>query len=561
MEKKNNFVKVVLPCLFTIVAIALFSTWVQKHLTSDQVVLLNKGWNVQIDKEKYHKVNLEDFHFGVLSRGDTLIMTTTLPEYTGSKCLTAQNQRAWLEVYVGEDENPLFSFGKNEYERGEMIASGYMWVELPESASGQKLTMVYHVLRNNAFSSVWVPRLGNTVSIVRDTYGSVAAQIWLCLFFIMLGLLMIVISLPFCFKYREVHRFLYIGIFGVLTGIWVLTYNYAIDVVSPNYMMNTYIEYVCLYLMPIPLLIFFIEIVEGKWKKHLFGSMAIIDFVFCTIALFLQWNHIVAFWDSLNPFHLLVVIELLAGVLLLLRTFREKELENQYLLLGFLIVLVTALWDVGLYRIQRFLGTGAAFMKLWNLTYSLMVMILCMIISSMIHLFERIKLKNTEEVLERLAYQDSLTGLYNRAKITECVDEIDRSQERDYALISMDLNSLKYYNDTKGHEHGDRYLCCFAQCLSSFWKGKGITGRIGGDEFIVLLPHTKQDAAEQLMEQFLQVLSQENERQADLKMETAYGIAYGQEDQAENVREAYRLADARMYEMKRGMKNARVSHE
>ncbi len=557
MEKKKGFLTVAVPCLLIVVAMALFSAGMQHHLASDDVQFLTDGWNVRINEKEYDKVDLSTFHFDILSRGDVLTMTTILPEFGDGKCLTMKNQRAWMEVYLEDATEPAFSFGKESYEAGRMIASGYMWIPLPETASGQKITVVYHILRNKAFSSVWVPRLGDSLTVVRDTYGSSAAQIWLCLFFVLLGILLLAVALPFYFKQPELHRFLHIGAFCVLTGVWVLTYNYAVDIFIKNYMVNTYIEYTCLYLMPIPLLIFFREIVEGEGKKRLFAGMAAVTLVFCVIALGLQLTNVMPFWDSLNLFHLLAVTELCIGVFLLLRTFNGKELENQYLLAGFLVVLVTALWDVGIYQIQRFFGIGDKYMKTWNVAYGLMVMILCMIASSMIYLFERIKLKNTEALLERLAYEDFLTGLYNRAKIAELADEIDRTGERDFAVISMDLNSLKHYNDTMGHAYGDQYLLGFAGFLRGFWRNLGVVGRMGGDEFIVMLRRTHREKVEQQMKEFEENLARENEKNQDLKMDTAYGVAYGEEHAGETVRQVYRHADERMYEMKRRMKKGR----
>lgn len=557
MEKKNNFRQVLLPCLLMVIAIILFSSQVQKKISTDNVVMLDDGWDVEINGAEYRNVNLETFHFEVLNRGDVLSMTTVLPQFTGGKCLTAKNQRAWMEVYIGDSEEPFFSFGKESYEKGQMIASGYMWIPLPDSASGQPVTIVYHILRNGAFSSVWTPRVGDSVNFVRDTFSEDSAEIWLCLFFALLGIILTLIFLPFSFRYKELRCFLYIGIFCVLTSGWMLTYNYSVDIITSDYMRNTYIEYGCLYLMPIPLIAFFMDIIEERWKKILFGSMAVINVLFFVIALILHMNNIVPLWDSLNIFHLIAAVELIAGVLLMLRHFRGKELENRYLLAGFLVVLVTALFDMGTYQIQRFFGVGDSLMQAWNVAYGLMVMIFCMIASSMLHLLDRIKLKNTEEVLERMVYQDFLTGLFNRAKIAEIADEIDRTGERNFAVISMDLNSLKYYNDTMGHAYGDQYLIRFGQFLFHFWEGCGVVGRMGGDEFIVILRGVRQSEVEEKISCFAKNLSLENDKDDTLKMDTAYGVAYGEENPEETVRQIYRRADERMYQMKKESKKAK----
>ena len=169
MKKKKGILTVVLHCLLIVLAMGLFSSVVQHHLVSEELQFLNEGWTVRINEKQYENVDLSDFYFNVLSRGDVLTMTTTLPEFEEGKCLTMKNNRAWLEVFLGDDTEPVFSFGREHYEAGRMIASGYMWVPLPESASGQKVTVVYHNLRNKSFSSVWVPRLGDSLSVEWDS--------------------------------------------------------------------------------------------------------------------------------------------------------------------------------------------------------------------------------------------------------------------------------------------------------------------------------------------------------------------------------------------------------
>lgn len=560
MKKEKNIKRgwtVVISCLLLISVITLLTLVIQSHLVSENVQALTEGWVVQINGREYADVDLDRFHFGILGRGDVLTMTKTLPELTDGKCLILKNQGAWLDLTLGDSEEPAFSFGQESYEKGVMIGSGYMWVDLPRDFSGQQITVTYHILRNMAFSHVWAPRIGNSITIMRDTFESSIVQIWFCLFFLLLGILMIAVALPLCFRYKELLRFLYIGIFCILTGIWVLAYDYAIDIFIQNYELNIYIEYVSLYLLPIPLLLFCREIIINPRKKRVFGIMASVTFGFCMISTFLQFTNLLSFWSTMNFFHILLIVELCVGVFLLLRNANVKTLENQYLMAGSLIVLITALMDLGLYQIQRFMGYEPKLMSIWNTAYGLMVMILCMLVSSVLHLFERIKKENEEILLEKMAYEDFLTGLYNRAKIADIADEIDRTKERDYAVISMDLNSLKYYNDTRGHEYGDQYLVKFSKFLYDYWKTSGIVGRMGGDEFIVILRQITPDAVEMQINDFAKSLTTENEKSLELKMETAYGVAYGEENRDATLRQVYRKADERMYEMKCKMKNAR----
>ena len=81
MKKKKGFLTVVFQCLLIVLAMGLFSSVVQHHLVSEELQFLNEGWMVRINEKQYENVDLSDFYFNVLSRGDVLTMTTTLPEF------------------------------------------------------------------------------------------------------------------------------------------------------------------------------------------------------------------------------------------------------------------------------------------------------------------------------------------------------------------------------------------------------------------------------------------------------------------------------------------------
>ncbi|KRE33810.1 hypothetical protein ASG82_22395 [Mycobacterium sp. Soil538] len=111
--------------------------------------------------------------------------------------------------------------------------------------------------------------------------------------------------------------------------------------------------------------------------------------------------------------------------------------------------------------------------------------------------------RRDEELLRRQATLDALTGVYNRSRFDE---ELRRyaavaarhSTADEAAVFMIDLDGLKQINDQRGHTAGDAYLKTVADVISRRLRLSDVVGRIGGDEFAVLLPHTTVAQAQQL---------------------------------------------------------------
>ena len=104
------------------------------------------------------------------------------------------------------------------------------------------------------------------------------------------------------------------------------------------------------------------------------------------------------------------------------------------------------------------------------------------------------------------AEYDRLTGLYNRNGFERRAAEFLRQDHPRGVLILLDLDNFKQINDCEGHPEGDRVLRRFAGCLSETFRQGDVTGRIGGDEFVVLIPNSMQQGI--LEEKFVILLEE-----------------------------------------------------
>lgn len=113
------------------------------------------------------------------------------------------------------------------------------------------------------------------------------------------------------------------------------------------------------------------------------------------------------------------------------------------------------------------------------------------------------ELQQKQRDLERLTRQDGLTGLFNRNTFVELSKrELDRAQRQGSAtaILLLDLDHFKLINDTWGHPAGDAVLRHVALVASATVRSTDLVGRLGGEEFVVLLPATSREAARQLAE-------------------------------------------------------------
>jgi len=162
-----------------------------------------------------------------------------------------------------------------------------------------------------------------------------------------------------------------------------------------------------------------------------------------------------------------------------------------------------------------------------------------------------------EAELRRAARYDSLTGLPNRATILKCLEDALRVSSRtECALLIVDLDRFKEVNDTLGHLVGDDVLRQAATRIEQIFGKHGTVGRLGGDEFeVVMSVNTRRDTVEELARRCIVYLSQAFKAgERSISIGASVGIAYSfpQADDAETL---FRKADLALYAAKteRGM--------
>jgi diguanylate cyclase (GGDEF)-like protein len=161
--------------------------------------------------------------------------------------------------------------------------------------------------------------------------------------------------------------------------------------------------------------------------------------------------------------------------------------------------------------------------------------------------------------LHHQALHDALTGLPNRALVMDRIEQLlarDRRHHSTGAALFLDLDDFKNVNDTLGHGAGDRLLIAVADRLAGTLRGVDTIGRMGGDEFVVLIDGATLDVAPELVAQrLLDVMRRPfelDEASMPLSVNISIGIASGDRDSPGDL---LRDADVALYQAKTAGKN------
>lgn len=152
-----------------------------------------------------------------------------------------------------------------------------------------------------------------------------------------------------------------------------------------------------------------------------------------------------------------------------------------------------------------------------------------------------------QKQIQHLSYHDQLTGLYNRHFFKEELSRLDVERNLPFSIAMIDVNGLKLINDAFGHEAGDLLLTNVANVLENECRTDDIISRVGGDEFVILLPKTDHNQADLMVKRIYKAFD-------NLKVENVIvSVSIGwetKENAHQNIKEVFGKAEDYMYRKK-----------
>lgn len=157
--------------------------------------------------------------------------------------------------------------------------------------------------------------------------------------------------------------------------------------------------------------------------------------------------------------------------------------------------------------------------------------------------------KKFEQKLAYISLHDQLTALYNRAYFEEELKRLSTSRKYPITIIVADVNGLKLVNDTMGHDKGDELLTACARVLKKAFRSSDVVARVGGDEFVALLPRTDGKTGKSILKRLRLFIDKYNQEHPELPLSVSFGIATADTPE-QSLKEIYKKADDLMYQEK-----------
>ena len=516
-----------------------------------QQIDVSENVHFQLNDEEAKIVNLEEFSFSIPEVGDTIVLTKVLPDIKVIQPVMILNiYHSTVEVYLSGEE--IYRYGQELYEKGGTLGHEYFRIPISEDYAGKELKIKLTITEKESYSSIEPIYIINSGESYLNMLSEHFLTLMAALTLITIGVVGIIASLSRKKYDKDTRTLTWISWFAIGMSIWMLCNDCVIYMIVPNFQIASVLEYYGVYVTVIPVSLFFANIQNNpRYRKVFLGFAA-----FMTVAVtLLTIVHICGgvhyiFW--VPYIQIVMIVLILVIVYTLLRSLGQNESKQRVLAYGMFFMGFVIFFELLRFNMYKYFKEFFAF-SISLIPVGTLIFVFSMIYSYCIKILESYYDRAEQELLEKLAYMDVLTNIYNRNKCERILDEMEKSKEHGY-LINFDLNGLKFVNDNFGHEQGDILLKNFSEILRKTFCDRGIVGRMGGDEFIGVVYETEEEKVVGILKDLDKNIALWNQSHEDEKVSVSYGYAYYGGGKHEKIRESYKKADENMYEFKKEIK-------
>lgn len=550
---KKNISRIIVNFIFILFMIGFYliiKTKISNVIDNAQIPL-DGNWNITINGMKQEETRLSQSFFPVTNIGDHVELTTILPDASiHHPTLQLRIYHSIVTAYI--DQVKLYQYGTDLYEKNLMVGSGYHWIALPEDYAGRELKICFDVTEDNAFSSIESMFLMEEKHVARNFILKNITEVIIGTFLFSFGILLSCVVLFLGKTGREYRILFWIAIFSVSVALWMLGSTCIFQLISSNLNSLAYIEYLSLYLAPIPMLLFALDAFDNKRSKKAVAVFTGIMAAFNICAILLNELNIYHFPKVLTIFHGLGFCTIALTTISILVVWKQQNQKSERLILqGFGIMVIFLFTDTLRFNVDKYIHPKNLDLSSSILPIGVLIFVISMMASYIYRLVQLFYESAEKQTLIQIAYTDQLTKIGNRAMCEKIFHEWEAKKAA--AIINFDLNHFKEVNDKFGHSTGDTLLVEFAGILQENYKKDAFVGRMGGDEFIVVLKDNNNSYVEKTIARLMEKIEKLNHKENRLyQISTAYGYCTNAENPDCSLWEMYESSDKKMYQNKTG---------
>ncbi|MCR4781432.1 MAG: GGDEF domain-containing protein [Lachnospiraceae bacterium] len=530
-----------------------------KNIETRPCYKFNTGWTDDSGKlVDLHKVNMNYKEYG-----SSYSFERKLPKgITDNVELMFQTQHTFIKVYV--DGKRIYEF-KPQLSRmvGKSYGTKVHYVNLGDQAGDKEVQIIAKPIYDDNSACFEYVALGNSGAYIskgiRDNIGSAV----LSLAVIFLSLLVILLSGGLPKDNRQKMSMLYLATLGIAGSLWVFLESRIFPLIFIGSVVAENIDVFMILVSAYASVGFVYDFYEIK-SKFWIRLCVLINFATVSCMLLFITIGYCDYHELLYYVQGIAMLEALFDVVLIVKYSvlhrRKANMKNNGAIsFAFFIIVVSVFYTIFKYA---YLGNSTPNSSKVMGT-ALFILMVIMLIHYNREIDENSKKAIKAETFEKMAYTDELTGIENRAAYYRS-EMLYKEQVHDgdlagLMIINMDLNNLKLVNDIYGHEYGDKYLTSASEVIRRSFSKMGKVFRVGGDEFIALVPlYYEYSEGLKKDEELIVSMLTSNQKLVgrrdgwEEELSIAYGIAYYFGD--EEIEEARRRADKAMYKMKNRMK-------
>lgn len=510
---------------------------VDEYLTTE--VFRNNGTYEKYDTNKFPVTNL----------GDTIIGRLTLPKDLEIPNAGISFRITNCTIRIVYDGDTLYSYGEELYRKKQTIGAIYVKCQIPQEAWGKELQIICVATERDSLSSIGKVAVMKAQDLVRFPliHRELGFMMYVSMFIISCMMLLYFLING---KYDSMGRQgIYLSGFSICASLWIISYTGMYTVFSNNMIVFANIEYISFFLIPIPFLLYLIEQQRGQRSEKILRRFVVIFAIFFVVATILNYTvPTMHYTRMIKYFHLVMMVASIIVIYICITSKNTVKRDKYIILSGLSFSLVLFLMDVVFYNINKFTSLYIDGRKYTCSEIGIAVFLVTMLLGYGIRLIDFFIRRKEKERLEELAYIDGMTQLFNRAGCFVMMKALDKKEHHTYQAIYLDVNCLKKTNDMLGHEAGDRLISQVAAIIRDSFGAVGFCGRLGGDEFLVIIQNKSKRQVQKLLDHFENEIIRFNESRGYLlPISVSYGTERHERDDTRTAEEIIRVADGRMY--------------